>query len=164
MIGWSVFSVAVYTATMLVVAVRDFHERRISNRAILFLLVAYVGLAPMSGVALSTMATSTIGGVVVFALGLSAFSVGWIGGGDVKLLAVSTIWLGWALAGPLLLYSLVFGGLSALIALLVRRVRAEQHGSKNGREIAFGPAIAAASILLVQDAGWLMTESAGAGI
>ena len=59
-------------------------------------------------------------GGVSLVIGFAALARGWIGGGDAKLCAVCALWLGWPLVTEFLLWTGLFGGVLALLCLLVR--------------------------------------------
>ena len=56
-------------------------------------------------------------GAVVFFVGAALFRMKFVGGGDVKLLAAVTIWAGSGLALPMILVTVLAGGVLGAVAL-----------------------------------------------
>lgn len=97
-------------------AVGDLRSFRIPNRLILLVVGFYPAHLLASPIPVDWLAGLICGAVVFFA-GFFAFSRGIIGGGDVKLLAAVALWAGPTLVFPVLLLTMVSGGLLALIFL-----------------------------------------------
>lgn len=98
-------------------------------------------------------------GVLVAGAGLFAMNV--MGGGDVKLLAAASIWFEWTDLFGLLLMTAIFGGVLALLVLVMRRFRGAapfatalpwmaERGDDGSSSVAipYGVAISAAAIYL----------------
>jgi prepilin peptidase CpaA len=104
-------------------AVGDLRAFRIPNRLVLLVVgfyPAYLLAAPYPVDWLAGLITAAI----VFFVGFFAFSRGLIGGGDVKLLAAVALWAGPQQVFPVLLLTLVSGGILALIFLIHALVQA----------------------------------------
>jgi len=103
-------------------AVTDFLTMTISNRLSIALLIAFCGLAPLSGMTWQIAGMALSGAAIVFAVGFVCFAFGWIGGGDVKFATVIALWLGWDhLLEYLVLFSL-YGGLLTIAILVLNRL------------------------------------------
>ncbi|WP_119420719.1 A24 family peptidase [Desertibaculum subflavum] len=97
-------------------AVGDLRAFRIPNRLVLLVIGFYPAHLIASPQPVDWLAGLICGAVVFFA-GFFAFSRGIIGGGDVKLLAAIALWAGPHLVFPVLLLTMMSGGLLALIFL-----------------------------------------------
>ena len=61
-------------------------------------------------------------GFAVLAAGMALWAPGWLGGGDVKLLAAGALWFGWPDVVSFLVWSMLAGGVLALVLVLARRI------------------------------------------
>lgn len=143
---------AVLALLLLLAAAEDAWRLRISNLTVAAILVGAVVAAIVSGptVALWQNAVMFAGLLVV---GTMMFAAGRLGGGDVKLLAASGAWF--TLNGGLLmlLWTLLAGGVLALLILLVRTFgwaeakRERIAVLRRGAGIPYGVAIAAGTLI-----------------
>lgn len=111
-------AIALVLAACLGAAIADVRTRRIPNALPAALFLAGIALAAFSGVwaCLGDLAI-----VAVFlAAGTLAFSLQLIGGGDVKLLAAAAGTLGYPACIPFVLFTLIGGGLVALVYAATR--------------------------------------------
>jgi prepilin peptidase CpaA len=103
-------------------AISDVLSMTIANRVSLLLVVAFMLLAPLSGMPWQDYAWHLGAGLAVLAVTFTLFAIGGMGGGDAKLLAATAVWMGF---GPVLVeymvYSAVFGGFLTIFILLYRR-------------------------------------------
>lgn len=87
-------------------------------------------------------------------LGTLLFARGWMGGGDVKLLAASSLWFDLDQGWKMLVAVAIFGGLEALVVMLLRllpwpsRIRQNVRSLTRDEGIPYGVAIAAGVILV----------------
>ncbi|OZI36075.1 hypothetical protein CEG14_13655 [Bordetella genomosp. 1] len=108
-------------------AVSDLLYRRISNRWVLALLLAwaaYAGWTLLQGAdadVRASMLTGVLAAAGVMVIGFFLFSMGWMGAGDVKLMAVLSLWLGDQTFVFLVVTSLA-GGVLALVLPWLRMV------------------------------------------
>ncbi|OAP36947.1 pilus assembly protein CpaA [Sinorhizobium glycinis] len=153
-----------FAATMTYAGVRDVATMTIPNRLVAFLLVAFAVFAPLAGVELSTIWSSTLVASAVLACTFTFFALGWIGGGDAKLLPVAVLWLGPDLALHFVVYASVLGAVLTLSLLQFRRVplpvilkkrawSSRLHQPQSG--IPYGAAMAPAALLLLPESHWL---------
>lgn len=102
-------------------AVTDFLSMTIPNRVSAAAVVAFLILAPLSGLAWPVIGMSLVAGLLVFSVCFALFALNIMGGGDAKLLTAAAIWFGF---DPSLLVFLVavayVGGGVTLLFLLVR--------------------------------------------
>lgn len=110
----------VLTALMLLVIYFDATRYIIPNWLVGMLLAAYPVMLLMTPhvvewlPALGVMAAT-------FVVGYGIFAMRWMGGGDIKLLTACALWAGFPKVLDLVLMTAVFGGLLALILILVRK-------------------------------------------
>lgn len=104
---------------------------------------------PGAGLALLT-------GFAVLAAGMALWAPGWLGGGDVKLLAAGALWFGWPDVVSFLVWSMLAGGVLALVLVLARKIApaipmmaGRLHGTAlaAGAPAPYGIAIAAGALI-----------------
>ena len=122
-------------ALLFAAALWDLRHREIPNTCVAALLgLGVVGV--LSGSMPWTAALLGFG--ICFAVGLLLFALGAWGGGDAKLVAGVGAVLGSPAVFPALLFSALVGGLLAAIA-----------GLRGERDVAYGPAFAAGTLIAV---------------
>jgi prepilin peptidase CpaA len=102
-------------------AISDMLSMTIANRVSVLLVLAFVCLAPLTGMDWQTFGMHLAGGLAVLTITFTLFAIGGMGGGDAKLLAATAVWMG--LGMPLmvyLVYSAIFGGALTLAILAYR--------------------------------------------
>lgn len=157
-IGFVLFPVGMAFA-----AASDLLTMTISNRLTLGLAAAFLAVAPLSGMDLTTFGFHAAAGGVVLAIAFICFAFGWIGGGDAKLAAVIALWLGPHNALPFILTASVFGGILTLVILQFRRQEwpafinqpwiQRLHDAKAG--VPYGVALAAAALTIYPHTIWV---------
>ena len=106
------------------VAVTDWHERRIANRASLTLLIGFGAYALALGMAPGAVALAMLCGLAAFLFGFLLFALGQMGAGDVKLLGALAPWLGTApMLGRFAILLALAGGALSLAMLALRALR-----------------------------------------
>ncbi|MDX0466342.1 pilus assembly protein CpaA [Sinorhizobium medicae] len=152
-----------FAGVMTYAGIRDVATMTISNRVVVFLVIAFAVLAPAVGLSFDTITSSIVVASVVLACTFVLFAAGWIGGGDAKLLPVAVLWLGADLALPFVLYTSVIGAALTLGLLQLRRAPLPLVLKKNAwskrlldREtgIPYGAAMAPAALLLLPESHW----------
>ena len=141
-------------ALLLLAAAEDAWRMRISNLTVAAILIGAVAAALVTGptVALWQNLTMFAGLLVV---GTIMFAAGRLGGGDVKLLAASGAWFALDRGLLLLLWTLLAGGVLALLILLVRTfgwsetARQRVAVLRRGAGIPYGVAIAAGALIAI---------------
>lgn len=108
------------------VVVSDLLYRRISNRLVLALLVAWVAyagwtLAQGNPALRASLTTGILAGAGVLVAGYCLFAMRWMGAGDAKLMAVLCLWLG-EHTFVFLIVTALAGGAMALALPLLRAV------------------------------------------
>jgi prepilin peptidase CpaA len=119
MIAAAIF--VIFPFCMAYAAISDMLSMTIANRVSVLLVLAFVVLAPMTGMDWQTFGLHLAAGFAVLAVTFTLFALGGMGGGDAKLLAATAVWMG--LGMPLmeyLVYSAALGGLLTLLILMYR--------------------------------------------
>lgn len=141
-------------ALLVLAAAEDAWRMRISNLTVAAILVGAATAAIVAGPTFALWQNLLMfAGLLV--VGTIMFAAGRLGGGDVKLLAASGAWF--SLYGGLLmlLWTLLAGGVLALLILLVRTfdwsdsARARIAVLRRGAGIPYGVAIAAGSLIAI---------------
>jgi len=153
----------VFPAIVAYAAVTDFLTMTIANRVSIALVIAFCGLAPLSGLSWTEAGMALFGASLVFGVGFGCFAFGVVGGGDVKFATAVALWLGWThLIDYLLLFSL-YGGALTVIVLALNRVlqplpilqvgflaRFSEH-----RRVPYGIALSVAALQIYPSTVWL---------
>jgi prepilin peptidase CpaA len=157
---------AVLAAGLAAAVVIDLRSRRIPNLLTATMAVLGLGLAA-TGFGSVTLAASVGGMVLGLVLMLPGHALGATGAGDVKLMAAVGAILGPGLVFPAFLFTCIAGGVLAVAVAISRRrfaetvagtgrliaapanARTEIQGAAAARRFAYGPAIAAGSVIAV---------------
>ena len=150
-------TIVIFPALMAYAAFSDLFTMTISNWISIVLVVAFVVLALVLGLPLSTIAFHLACGFAVLVLTFALFAFGWIGGGDAKLAATTAVWMGFDHLAEYGLGSALLGGALTLALLQFRRLPMPNwaqarawvmrlHDKDNG--VPYGVALAAAGLLL----------------
>ncbi|EKF44335.1 A24 family peptidase [Nitratireductor indicus] len=107
----------IFPFCMAFAAVSDMLSMTIANRVSVLLIVAFLVIAPFTGMAWSTIGLHLAAVAAVLAVTFALFAIGGMGGGDAKLIAATSIWFGFspALVEYLALASVVGGALTLAI-------------------------------------------------
>ena len=139
-------------------ALSDLFTMTISNTVSLVLVAAFVALAVVTGMPLTTLFEMHLAsGLAVLVLTFIFFARGWIGGGDAKLAAATAVWLGWSnlvdygvqasvLGAALTLGILYMRKMTLPVRLMDRAWIARLHERHNGVPYGIALAIAGLSI------------------
>jgi len=153
-----------FPALMAFAAASDLFTMTISNRVSLALALAFLVLAPMSGMGLYDMASHIGAGACVLAVAFVCFARGWIGGGDAKVAAAAALWFGFGDLLNYLVYASLFGGALTLLLLLFRqwplpyplygqawllRLHAKESG------VPYGIALALGALMIYPQTDWI---------
>ncbi|WP_025030874.1 A24 family peptidase [Nitratireductor aquibiodomus] len=111
----------IFPFCMVFAAISDILSMTIANRVSLLLLVAFLVLAPFTGMQWSQIGLHLAAGALVLSATFVLFAVGGMGGGDAKLLSATAVWFGLstALVQYLVLAS-VFGGILTVALVYFR--------------------------------------------
>lgn len=149
-----IFFLAALTIAMLAVIFYDMSAFIIPNPLVLALALLWLPAAYFLGL---DWQNSLITGGIVLVLGMGIFALKIMGGGDIKLLAALTLWTGWSsVTVNFLIYMAVFGGLFAVILLILRKFAfflplTLPRILRAGEPIPYGVAIALAFIMVLWD-------------
>lgn len=153
-----------FPALMAFAAASDLFTMTISNRVSLALALAFLVLAPLSGMGLYDMASHAGAGACVLAVAFACFARGWIGGGDAKVAAATALWFGFGDLLNYLIYASLFGGALTLLLLSFRqwplpyalcgqtwllRLHAKESG------IPYGIALALGALMVYPETDWI---------
>ena len=153
-----------FPALMAFAAASDLLTMTISNRVSLILVGGFFALALIGGMSLADMASHVGAGATVLVVAFGCFACGWIGGGDAKLAAATALWLGFGYLLNYLLYASLLGGALTLLLVEFRLVPLPgllgrqfwvQRLHRQGGDVPYGIALAAAALLIYPDTPWM---------
>ncbi|EIM71665.1 peptidase A24A prepilin type IV [Nitratireductor aquibiodomus RA22] len=111
----------IFPFCMVFAAVSDILSMTIANRVSLILIVAFVILAPFTGMEWPQIGVHLAVGALVLMVTFALFAIGGMGGGDAKLLAATAIWLGPSvLLVQYLVLASIFGGILTIALVFFR--------------------------------------------
>lgn len=156
----------VFAFVMVRAALTDITALTISNKLVGSFALAYLLLAPLSGVTIGEIGWSSVvaGGVLLSTFAMFAF--GWMGGGDAKLASVTALWFGPDFTLVFLLNTAVLGGALTMAILTFRSMTLPpllQNGSwierlhSKSTGVPYGVAIGAAAVLVFPDTRWMIS-------
>jgi prepilin peptidase CpaA len=154
----------VFPAAVIFAACMDLVSMTIPNKITLFLIAAFLVLAPFSGMTLHTFGMHLAAGALVLTATFLLFFARVLGGGDAKLLAAVALWVGMDQLGIYLLVAGMFGGALAvgllmfravpLPASLLKEVWLERLHRPKG-DIPYGIALSAAALWIYPQTLWV---------
>jgi prepilin peptidase CpaA len=123
----------VFPFAMLHAAISDMLSMTIINRVSLLLIVAFLLVAPATGMTWSQISLHVAAFAATLAVCFSLFAIGAMGGGDAKLIAATSLWFGFSFAlMEYLLLASVLGGVLTLSILNYRRSPLAVYASQVG--------------------------------
>jgi prepilin peptidase CpaA len=153
-----------FPTIMAFAASSDLLTMTISNRVSIILVVGFLALALMSGMAPAEMLSHVGAGALALLVAFGFFTRGWIGGGDAKLAAATAMWLGFGYLLNYLVYASLLGGALTLMliefrlvplpGLLAGQFWAQRLHRQDG-DIPYGIALAGAALLIYPDTPWM---------
>ena len=156
--------IAIFPAAMAFAAAMDFFTMTIPNKISLFLLAAFLVLAPLMGLSITDMSYHFAAGFAMLVVGIIMFSRGWIGGGDAKIFAAASLWFGFEYLMEYALIASIAGGLLTLALLFVRKIplpaflaRQEWVGRLHDPQggIPYGVALGIAALIIYPSTMWM---------
>ena len=159
----------VFPAAMALAAMLDLFTMTIPNRISLFLLGAFLFVAPLTGMSWEQFGIHLLVGVAVLVFGFGLFAFGFVGGGDAKLLAAAALWIGYnefflyvttaAIFGAVLSLALV--GYRAILppSFLLRHDWAMRLHRK-GEGVPYGIALCCGALWVFPSTGWFLSVAA----
>jgi prepilin peptidase CpaA len=159
-------AMCIFVFTMVYAGVTDLTTYKIRNGLVLFLLLAYVALAPFDGFTVEEIGWSAAVAAAVLLFAFVFFALGWIGGGDAKLAAVTTLWFGADHTLAYLMYTALLGGALTLVLLRFRGMTlseflsnrpwiARLHSGSAG--VPMGVGMAVAGLVVFPQTHWVST-------
>jgi prepilin peptidase CpaA len=159
-----VLLVLAFPCLLIVAALGDVIQFRISNGLNLIVALLYLATAVWMGIDVVIILWHLGAGATVLVSGIILFSLGVIGGGDVKLLAACGCWTGFATLPLFLITVALAGGILAIVLLLLRlgiskhvpeasplaRLMGRNHDVPYGVAIAVGGFVILPSLTLVE--------------
>jgi prepilin peptidase CpaA len=142
-------------------AITDFLSMTIPNRVSAAAVIAFLVLAPLSGIPWPAIGMSILAALAVFAACFALFALNIMGGGDAKLLTAAAIWFGFDHSLLVFLVTVAYvGGGVTLLFLLIRSQATTvlamgiplPASVVTARKIPYGIAIAIGGFLSFQDA------------
>jgi prepilin peptidase CpaA len=118
-----VYELAIFTvfpAAVIFAASMDLVSMTIPNRISLFMIAAFLCLAPFAGMSWGQFGGHLAAGAIVLAVTVAMFFARLMGGGDAKLLAAIALWVGMDHVAVYVLMAAVCGGLLALALIFFR--------------------------------------------
>ncbi|WEZ84862.1 prepilin peptidase [Rhizobium sp. 32-5/1] len=105
-----------------IAAFSDLFTMTIPNRVSAIILGAFVLVAPLAGLDLTTIGIHLSAGLAVFVVCFALFALNVMGGGDAKLLTASAVWFGFNNSLiEFLIYVSALGGVLAILVLMMRK-------------------------------------------
>lgn len=98
----------------------DVFSMTISNRVTLGLVIAFLIVAPFSGMSMHDIGMHVATGAAALVFTFTLFAFGVLGGGDAKLIAAISLWIGWSLSLEYLLVAALMGGALTIGILYLR--------------------------------------------
>lgn len=155
-----IWLLALLFAAMAAAAIEDFIRLRISNITCAVVLVAAIIAMILQGFSLELWQNAVVFAILL-TCGTLMFSAGKIGGGDVKLFASLGLWVNISAGIWLVSFSLLAGGVLAVIYIVVRQLR----GGAKSKGIPYGLAIVAgASIVFAGQLGLMKAKAKPADV
>ncbi|GGD05378.1 A24 family peptidase [Aureimonas glaciei] len=153
----------VFPFAMAYAAFSDLVSMTIANRVSIILLAAFVVLALVVGMPLSSIGLHLGVGLATLVVAFGCFAAGWMGGGDAKLLAATAVWFGpTQLFLDYLVLGAVFGGVLTLAILLARAkfvpvtgVDFVDHLLERKTGIPYGIGLGAAGLTVYTSSDWV---------
>jgi prepilin peptidase CpaA len=109
---------------LVVAAVSDLFTMTIPNRISVAVIVAFIFLAPLCGLAWPAFAMSFAAALAVFAVCFALFALNIMGGGDAKLLTAAALWFGYDQSLLIFLLAVAYAGGAVTLLVLVIRAKA----------------------------------------
>lgn len=156
----------VFPGAMALAGSMDLITMTIPNRISIFLVAAFVVMAPLAGLTPMQLGGHAATGGAMLAIGIFMFAQGWIGGGDAKIFATAALWFGFDHLGQFALLSAVAGGILTITLLLFRTMPlpsiaisqawlVKLHHPRTG--VPYGIAMAAAALMVYPSTPWFLS-------
>jgi prepilin peptidase CpaA len=125
---FAILGLALFAGLLIYAACSDIARMIIPNWVSIALLVSFPIFALATGMQLSEIGWHLLFGLAILAIGFVLFAFNIFGGGDAKLLAGAAVWTGITAFMPLLYWTLVAGGVMALVLVAARQFVPQAEG------------------------------------
>lgn len=156
---------AIFPIVVTVAACYDLLTMQIPNRFPAALAIAFLVLALLSGLPLSTIGLHFLAGLALLIGTFALFAFGYLGGGDAKLASAIALWVGIEQALPFLVLTALFGGALSLGVLAFRSFplpgfllgwTPALRLHEKGAGVPYGVALAAAALMVFPETQWFV--------
>ena len=113
---------SVFPGIMIFAGAMDLFTMTIPNKVSLVLIIAFLLLAPITGMGWEQFSMHLTTGAAFLVIGFTMFAFNLCGGGDAKILAAAGLWLGFDHVLDYALYAAIFGGIITIGLLGMRRL------------------------------------------
>lgn len=153
-----------FPMAMIYAGLMDLVTLKIRNHVVLAIGIAWLVLAPLSGIGFAELGASAAVAGIVLVVTFTFFALGWIGGGDAKLAAVSALWFSPDQTLLYFIYAAVLGGFLTLLILQLRsrmlpqvvsRVPWLVHLQDAKAGVPYGAAMAPAALIVFPQTVWV---------
>ena len=150
-------AIAAFAGLLICAAGSDAASMTIPNWISVALTLVFLAAALLVGAPLAEIGMHLLFGFAVLALGFFLFQANIVGGGDAKLFAAVGVWTGFTALMPFLFWTVVAGGVLALVLLAARQVMPQTasypafvtHLLKKQNGIPYGIAIMAGGLMAI---------------
>lgn len=153
-----------FPAAVVFAACMDLVSMTIPNRICLFLVAAFLALAPFTGMSMAQFGNHLFAAGIVLVVTFGMFALRLMGGGDAKLLAAIALWVGMDHLVEYLLLAALCGGALALgllafrtlpLPLFLAREQWVQRLHAPRGDIPYGIALSAAALWIYPHTLWI---------
>ena len=146
----------IFPALLILAGIFDCFTLKIPNWLTALVALLFFPAALLTGMPGHDYLTHLASAFIVLAAGFTLYAAGLFGGGDAKLMAAAALWFGWPASMPFIVYTVLAGGVLAVVLLIWNLVKSDQeirgHSwiSRFGRfkpSVPYGVAIAAGAVL-----------------
>lgn len=125
---FELLGLAVFAGLLIYAACSDIARMIIPNWVSIALVVAFPIFALAAGMELSEIGWHLLFGLAILAIGFVLFALNIFGGGDAKLMAGAAVWTGIGAMVPFLYWTVVAGGVMALVLVAARQFVPQAEG------------------------------------
>jgi len=146
----------VFPALLILAGIFDCLTLKIPNWLTATVALLFIPAALLTGMPGHDYLIHFASALIVLAAGFALYAAGLFGAGDAKLMAAAALWFGWPASMPFIVYTVLAGGVLAVVVLIWNLLRADQeirgHSWISRFErfkpsVPYGVAIAAGAIL-----------------
>jgi len=120
----AVLILSILPIALVIAALSDLLTMTIPNRICAVAVIAFLMLAPLSGLTWPVIGMNLLAGLLVFGVCFALFACNVMGGGDAKLLTAVAVWFGFHYSLLFFLVTVTFAGFGLTILFLLLRWQA----------------------------------------